>query len=85
MNPDGTLAILDRSKDIIISGGEVGLLLDARMKQLVTSSNPQNASSLAIEQGMKTSHVTYFFSSQLYRTCNTSGCSRGRSSRETPS
>lgn len=50
MHPDGTVAVIDRSKDIIISGGEVSQLISMpRYSRLLASG--QNASSLAIEQG----------------------------------
>jgi acyl-CoA synthetase (AMP-forming)/AMP-acid ligase II len=50
MHPDGSIAILDRSKDIIISGGEVSpdALSIVRHSSLPF---PKNASSLSIEQG----------------------------------
>jgi acyl-CoA synthetase (AMP-forming)/AMP-acid ligase II len=44
--PDGSISIQDRSKDLIISGGEVYAQLFSSLK-LTTA---QNASSLAIEQ-----------------------------------
>jgi hypothetical protein len=53
MHPNGSILIMDRSKDIIISGGEVcnySNLLRRMINPLVTPCF-QNASSLAIEQG----------------------------------
>lgn len=50
MHSDGTIAVVDRSKDIIISGGEVYFCLWWWCSSYLTTLT-QNASSLAIEQG----------------------------------
>ena len=51
MNPDGSISLKDRSKDIIISGGEVNLPRSSWIKKrYLTNLLSQNASSLAIEQ-----------------------------------
>ena len=49
MYPDGSISIMDRSKDIIISGGEVSITFHL-LRRLVLKLE-QNTSSLAIEQG----------------------------------
>ncbi len=46
---DGAIAVVDRSKDIIISGGEVSPSTNSLFGSQLTTN--QNASSLAIEQG----------------------------------
>ena len=51
MYPDGYISILDRSKDIIISGGEVRRSQRHWTLCKVLRACHQNASSLAIEQG----------------------------------
>jgi hypothetical protein len=62
MYPDGSISIMDRSKDIIISGGEVRM---ARCpvwgSGIETSHLFQNASSLAIEQGNDDSSLFSLF------------------------
>ena len=52
MHPDGSVSIQDRSKDIIISGGEVRAIHPARLT--LADPRTQNASSLAIEQELVT-------------------------------
>jgi hypothetical protein len=53
MDRDGTVKIVDRSKDLIISGGEVSPFLTLVVNPLPPSTymSMQNASSVAIEQG----------------------------------
>ena len=50
MHPNGSIAIMDRSKDIIISGGEVSSDTVSIFRHSFVSF-PKNASSLSIEQG----------------------------------
>jgi non-ribosomal peptide synthetase component E (peptide arylation enzyme) len=52
MHPDGTVSIVDRSKDIIISGGEVSIHIVVTVNALTQKKTGQNASSLSIEQGV---------------------------------
>ncbi|PPQ67361.1 hypothetical protein CVT24_011544 [Panaeolus cyanescens] len=54
MHADGSVAIMDRSKDIIISGGEVRLYPNLAGSTLTYPESMQNASSLAIEQELVT-------------------------------
>ena len=49
MYPDGSISIIDRSKDIIISGGEVSITFHPPLRLVLKLE--QNTSSLAIEQG----------------------------------
>jgi hypothetical protein len=51
MHPNGSIAIMDRSKDIIISGGEVNSDIMIMFGHVLIRIFPKNASSLAIEQG----------------------------------
>lgn len=60
MHPDGAVAIMDRSKDIIISGGEVRILPLLLSNQLTFAA--QNASSVAIEQGESSYFVRPWYS-----------------------
>ncbi|KAL0569049.1 hypothetical protein V5O48_012918, partial [Marasmius crinis-equi] len=50
VDPDGSITVLDRSKDIIISGGEVCLLSLVQPQIHAKDNLQQNASSIAIEQ-----------------------------------